>query len=99
MLGSMSDGAEQFHQPMVRRTFSLHRRSGQGRRIETGPTHENPGFELSWIGSGSLEFTLGDGARIAASAGASILLPPDLLNTPRSRATFIQQVLVARDLF
>lgn len=98
----MSKGAESFHEAMAGRTrFSLHRRTGSGRAFETGPTHENPGFELSWVGSGALEFALGPRAdrTIAATTGACVLLPPDLLNTPRARARSIHQTLIASALF
>lgn len=82
------------------RSFSIHRRVGDAGRTSVGFTHENPGYEVSWIGSGELEFALGAARRrvVGASAGASILVPPALLNTPRARSTFIQQVLVAEDL-
>lgn len=98
----MSNGAERFHGAVMGRTrFSLHRRTGSGRNVETGPTHENPGFELSWIGSGALEFVLGPRANrtLAATTGACVLLPPDLLNTPRARARVIHQTLIASALF
>lgn len=96
----MSEDAERAHSSLVGGAFSLHRRTGTGRTFATGPTHPNPGFELSWIGSGELEFVLGPRGdrRVAATTGASILLPPGLLNTPRARSTFILQTLIAPDL-
>ena len=82
-------------------SFSIAYRAGSSSRGEPGPTHENPGFELSWVGDGQVAFELGErGERvIAASAGASILLPPGLLNTPRPSRTCVQQILIAEDLF
>jgi AraC-like DNA-binding protein len=97
----MSDAAEWFHRTMPGASFSLHRRTGSGRAVTTGPTHANPGFELSWITSGALEFVLGPNAdrSVAATTGASVLLPPGLLNTPRVRAHLVHQTLIAPDLF
>lgn len=80
--------------------FSIHRRASHADRIVVGVAHENPGYEVSLIARGDLEFALGTGDRrtIAASAGAAIVLPPGLLNTPRARYTHVDQILVSREL-
>ncbi len=97
----MAEDAEWFHRSMPVASYSLHRRTGTARVVATGPTHVNPGFELSWIGGGAIEFVLGPKAdrSVAATTGASVLLPPGLLNTPRVRASVIHQALIAPDLF
>ena len=97
----MAEDAEWFHRSMPVASYSLHRRTGTARVVATGPTHVNPGFELSWIGGGAIEFVLGSKAdrSVAATTGASVLLPPGLLNTPRVRASVIHQALIAPDLF
>ncbi len=80
--------------------FSVHHRASHADRIVVGRTHENPGYELSFVERGDLAFTLGTGERrvVAASAGAAILLPPGLLNTPRMRHTRVAQIVVSRAL-
>src|SRR5690349_6835405 len=54
------------------------RREQLGRRVETGPKHRHPEFELTWLETGHLEFDLGRSRpSLEAAAGACILLPPD----------------------
>jgi AraC-like DNA-binding protein len=80
--------------------FSVHHRASHADRVVSGFSHENPGYELSFVEAGELAFTLGTGERrvVAASAGAAILLPPGLLNTPRMRFTRVAQIVVSHAL-
>lgn len=88
------------HEKMPRGAFSIVHRAGRSARVEVGPTHENPGFELSWIERGAFELALGRRCDrvVAASAGASLLLPPGLLNTPRASTASVQQILISEAL-
>lgn len=78
-------------------TFRLVRRAGAAPRVVTGPKHDHPGFELTWLAAGKLEFEL-EGAALTASSGTCVLMPPRVVSTPRWRTRAIHQVLIAPDL-
>ncbi|HYO94282.1 MAG TPA: AraC family transcriptional regulator [Polyangiaceae bacterium] len=78
-------------------SFALFRRTSTRQELERGPTHVNPGYEVSYVVSGVIEFEL-ETTVLRAAAGSMVLLPPDVLNTPRARKLDVQQVLVAPDL-
>jgi AraC-like DNA-binding protein len=91
----VSDVAMHEMQP---RSFGIYRRSAPATgELHLGPTHENPGFELSWVFEGDIEFELSDRSVVAARASSGILLPPDVENTPRTRGGDVFQLLMAAD--
>ncbi len=82
-----------FHAPMTARTYSSVWREGSAKGpMGRGPTHANPGFELSWVQRGVLAFELPHG-EVSATTGGCIVLPPQLLNTPRAAGTLHQIML------
>src|SRR5690606_35782468 len=89
----MSRTMRDFHAPMTSRTYSSVWREGSANGpMGRGPTHENPGFELSWAQRGVLAFDLPRG-EVSATTGGCIVLPPQLVNTPRAAGTLHQIML------
>lgn len=68
-------------------------RSGSHRHCVRGPTHVNPGIELTWVEHGAVSFEL-PGSTIHGAAGSCIVLPAGLENTPMSRAMHVHQLLL-----
>ncbi|MCP3141374.1 helix-turn-helix domain-containing protein [Pyxidicoccus xibeiensis] len=77
--------------------FYLVRRVGRSSHVARGPTHRNPGYELSWVVSGRIEFEL-PRDRLSGAAGSCLLLPPGLLNTPAARNMDVLQLMLAPSL-
>ncbi len=71
-------------------------RERASRELFHGPTHQNVGWEISWIERGRLEHTMGRDV-VAASAGACLLMPPGIVHTPRTRTVRFHQVTVMAD--
>jgi AraC-like DNA-binding protein len=79
--------------------FSIHHRVAGPNDDPTGPTHQNPGWELSWVTAGTMGFLLSEEATgdLQARAGGGFVLPPDVTNTPRGREAAVWQLLVGRE--
>ena len=56
-------------------------RRGPESRVRDPFTHENVGHEVTWVESGGIDFTIG-GRVLSARAGAAVLVPPAIENTP-----------------
>jgi AraC family transcriptional regulator len=57
-------------------------------------THENVGHEVTWVESGGIDFTIG--ARVlSARAGAAVLVPPAVENTPAGPGGVVHQITIA----
>lgn len=89
----MSRTMRDFHAPMTSRTYSSVWREGSASGpMGRGPTHANPGFELSLVQRGVLAFDLPRG-EVSATTGGCIVLPPQLVNTPRAAGSLHQIML------
>ena len=78
--------------------YSLRQRNRRTPGSRNREAHDHPGFEVSWIRGGAIDFDLDTGRRIGALDGGCLVVSPDVVTTPDVRAAEVTQLILGMDL-